>query len=277
MQGQNAHRDRIGFALDGGDGFIRMASHFTQVQFWLELGCRNALTCLAVGIWKNKVMRSVTAAIFLLNALSTFAQTHPPIFTGQLGVAADSFQNGKFKEAHEALDQYEKSNPPNGSALDLRGCVYMEQGNFAAAAKAFEAAHAADPSLFAPRLHSGDLAIRQKEYTKARDIYEALLKDTNIMISNERVRFAILMAYLGARDESGARAAVGKITFPTQSPTYYYAQAAWAFAHGKNSDARRWLKTAAQMYESDSTAWFERFLYELGWIKKKPPIAFYHS
>ena len=153
---------------------------------------------------------------------------------------------------------------------DLRGGIDMEQGNFSDAAKAFDAAHAANSSLFAPRLHAGDLLLRQKKYPEARSVYETLLKETNILISKERLRYGILLTYLGEKDEAAAKETFEQITFPTESPAYYYAQAAWAFAHGKQRDAEKWLKSAAKVYDATTTSWFARPLYEFGWIKSKP-------
>ena len=146
----------------------------------------------------------------------------------------------------------------------------MEQGNFPAAAEAFEAGHATDLLIFAPRLHAGDLLLRRKQYPQARGVYETLLKETNVVISSERLRYAILLSYIGEKEENAAKNAFGQITFPTESPAYYYAQAAWAFAHGKPRDAQKWLKSAEKVYEPATTLWFARPLYDFGWIKSKP-------
>ena len=208
--------------------------------------------------------------IFFAFASSARAETRSPALTTPLDSATRSYQSEKFDEALAALDQFDKANAPSGESLDLRGCIYMEKGNFGAAAKAFEAARTTDASRFAPRLHEGDLWLRQKEYAKARAAYGALLKETNILLSNERLRFAIMMTYLGERDENLAKKVFDKITFPTQSPTYYYAQAAWAFAHDKKSDARKWIKTAARVYPPEDISWFARILNDFGWIKEKP-------
>jgi tetratricopeptide (TPR) repeat protein len=182
-----------------------------------------------------------------------------------------------FAGAHTVLDQFEKANKPTVESLDLRGCVYMEQGNFTEAAKAFEAAHDVDSSSFPPRIHAADLLLRQKKFAEARDACEKLLSETNIPSSGERLRYLILIADLAEHDERGARGALDSIGFPTQTPAYYYAQAAWAFSHGKKSEARKWIETAEKIFPSEAESWFARPLYELGWIKKKPSLVFYQS
>ena len=194
-----------------------------------------------------------------------------------IDAARRSFQAENFAGAHAALDQFEKANQPSVDSLDLRGCVYMEQGNFAEAARAFEAAHAIEFAAFPPRIHAIDLLLRQKKFAEARDAYEKLLEGTSIQTSAERLRYGILITDLAEHDERGARAALQSIGFPTQTPAYYYAQAAWAFSRGAKSEANKWIGTARRIFPAEAESWFARPLYELGWIKKKPSPTLYQS
>jgi tetratricopeptide (TPR) repeat protein len=213
-------------------------------------------------------------ALFLLAVLPfARAQEPPRRGTGSLEVAKREARDGKFTEALAALDEIDKARKPTAESLDLRGCIYLEQEKFGDATKAFEAAHAADGALFLPRLHLGDVIFRQKKFENADAVYERLDRQTNILISAERLRYGILLARLGAHDEAGAQLAFARIKFPTETPTYYHAQAAWQFAHGRNGDAKKWLSTADKIFDAASTAWFARPLYDLGWVKKKPIIA----
>jgi tetratricopeptide (TPR) repeat protein len=213
------------------------------------------------------------AALSVLAGASLFAAANENARVGEnhIDTARREFQRGNFAVARAALDQFEKASQPTVESYDLRGCIDMEQGNFSEAARSFAAAHNANPSIFAPRLHTGDSFLRQKQYAEAREVYETLLKETNIIISSERLRYAILLTYLGEKNEDPANRTFEQITFPTQSPSYYYAQAAWAFAHGKPRDAQKWLKSAAKVYDTGITSWFARPLYDFGWIKSKPP------
>lgn len=202
-----------------------------------------------------------------------WAEEKSSIGDNRLNLARQNIESGNFKAAQAALDQFEQSNKPNVDSLDLHGVLLMEEGKFAEAAKAFEAARNADPVAFNPRLHAGDLLLRQKKFREARDAYEALLKDTKVTLLIERLRFAILITYLGERDEISARSALERIAFPTQTPAYYHAQAAWSFAHDKNAEGQKWLKGASKIFPPEAEAWFARPLYELGWIKEKPAVA----
>jgi hypothetical protein len=189
-----------------------------------------------------------------------------------LNLATREYQREHFDAALTALDRYEKSKSPTAESLDLRGCVYLEQKKFDDAKKAFEAAHSANRDLFAPRIHAGDALLREKKFGEARDVYRNLVKETNVLISNERLRYAILLTYLGEQNDNDAKTAYDAITFPTETPAYDYAQAAWSFAHNKKSEAEDWLKKAQKLYDADARSWFARHLYELGWLKSKPPL-----
>jgi tetratricopeptide (TPR) repeat protein len=221
----------------------------------------------------------VLAVLAIFASSMFFAGASETAYIGEnlIETARRELQKENYAAANAALDQFERSKGPSAISHDVRGCIEMEQGNFSAAAKAFEAAQSADPSLFSVRLHVGDLLLRQKQYAQARGIYETLLKETNILFLNERLRYAVLFTYLGERDENGAEAAFKKITFPTESPAYYYGQAAWAFAHGKDREAEDWLKSAAKIYKSEMVPWFARPLYDFGWIKNKPPPSDTHA
>ena len=221
-------------------------------------------------------MRFLIALIFFVSGF-VLAGEKPAVGENSLEVARQSFQAENFSATHAALDRFEKTNKPTAESLDLRGCAYMEQGKFDEAAKAFEAAHNASSAAFAPRIHAGDLLLRQKKFPEARDIYETLLKEKNILISNERLRFGVLMTYLGEHNEQGAQNALQRIGFPTQTPAYYYAQAAWGFAHGKDGEAKKWISAAAKIFDSNAIPWFAYPLYELGWIKKKPLATLYQA
>jgi tetratricopeptide (TPR) repeat protein len=221
-------------------------------------------------------MRFLIALIVFASGLVLAAEI-PAVGENSLEVARQTFQAENFAATHAALDRFEKTDRPTAESLDLRGCAYMEQGKFDDAAKAFEAAHNASFAAFAPRLHAGDLLLRQKKFSEARDIYEALLKEKNILISNERLRFGVLMTYLGEHNEQGAQNALQHIGFPTQTPAYYYAQAAWGFAHGKDGEAKKWISAAGKIFDANAIPWFAHPLYEFGWIKKKPPATLYQA
>ncbi len=210
----------------------------------------------------------------LLFLLATIVPAADPalIAAAALERAKQEFQEGKFAEALATLDELEKKGEPSGRSMDLRGRIRMEQGQFDEAARLFEAAHEKNPASLA-RLHLGDLLLRQKKFAEAREAYRSATKATNILAVFERLRFGVLLTYLGEKDDAGAQHALAQIKFPSESGAYYYGQAAWSYAQGQKRDAEKWVKRAEEIYGTKLTTWFARWLYEFGWTKTKPTLS----
>jgi tetratricopeptide (TPR) repeat protein len=210
-------------------------------------------------------------ALLLLAAAPLFAQKDIGL-TNQIGVASEQYRREKFDEALATLDQLEKASRPTLESVDLRGCIYLEQGKIDAAVKAFEDAHLIKYEAFAPRIHLADALLRQKKFGEARAQYEKLTEVKSPMWP-DYARFGVLLCYLAEHDDEGARRVESAIVFPSGSPVYYYAQAAWAFAHGKEAEGKKWSASARKIFDPTKTLWFDRGLYQLGWVKKKPDLA----
>ena len=182
-------------------------------------------------IGNDWAMRTILALILLAAGPMAFAQKDFSAFTNDLGAAKQAYLAGKFDQALAALDRADKSRATVES-LDLRGCIYMEQGKLEDAAKTFESAHVANYNAFAPRIHYADVLLRQKKFEDARKEYEKLLDLVKSPMWPDYLRFGVLVSYLGEHNQARARQALASILFPTETPAYYYAQAAWSFDHG---------------------------------------------
>ncbi|MEO5722337.1 MAG: tetratricopeptide repeat protein [Chthoniobacterales bacterium] len=193
--------------------------------------------------------------------------------TDSLAGASREAVAGRTDAALKILDDAEKRGDSSGLLLAKRGCIHLEQGKTEEALSDFHTAHEKDPTLYLPRLRLGDVYFRQKKWDEARAAYLELMGDTNVLVLNERLRYGILMTHLAAKDDDGAKPAFDRVVFPTETPAYYYAQAAWAFAHGSQKAGEKWMKTADGIFDASQTAWFARPLFDLGWIKTKPPIV----
>ena len=228
--------------------------------------------------WQSLPIRHLLALVLVLTTYQTLpAQTPKISSTDDLMIAAREYQAENFDAAIAALDRFDKSSAPTVDSLDLRGCIYMEQQKFDAAKTALQRAHEVRPDVFAPRIHMGDLLLRQKKFADAREIYATLLRETNILISHERLKFVLLLTYLGEHNETGAKEVLDSIKFPTESAGYYYSQAAWAFAHDKKSEGQNWLGKAQNVYTTEAMTWFAHHMYHFGWLKKKPPLSQIHA
>lgn len=217
-------------------------------------------------------MRALIATIVCLATILS-AGGEQKIGADPMADATSEARAGHFDAALAALDGAEKKGVSESAVLSLRGVIHLEQGKLDEAVAELRTAHEKDPALAGPRFHLGDALLRQKKWEEARKIYSEMARETNILILSERLRYALLLTYLGPKDDAGAKTALESVVFPTESAAYYYAQAAWALAHDNKSAAEKWIKTADKMFDESKTAWFARPLFDFGWIKNKPPIS----
>jgi tetratricopeptide (TPR) repeat protein len=213
----------------------------------------------------------ILAFFALFISLATAAAAQVPRIN-PIESAQRAYQTGKLDEALAILDEAEQRGIRSAKAFDIRGRALMELGRFDQAIQAFQAAQQTDAVTFG-RQNIGDALMRQKRWGEARAAYQAAIKTSNVLVVNERLRFATLMTYLASGDEEGAQRALKDLPFPTETSAYYYAQAAWAFAHGDTREGRRWVERAEDIHKPRSRAWFARHLYEFGWLKEKPPLT----
>ena len=216
---------------------------------------------------------------FVLNLLSLLAvvlsaSAQPPAGVDPLEPARREYFDGKFDAAQAALEKVTDDPSVKPKLLDLRGKILLEQQKYDEALAAFTAAHEADPTIFPPHVHMGDTFLRQGKWAEAREVYTEIMSKSNVLMVHELLRYGVLLTYLGEKNDTGAKEALGWITFPSETPSYYYAQAAWAFTHGDKRSGEKWLRTAGEMYQDPKkTGWFARPLYDLGFIKTKPQLV----
>jgi len=150
----------------------------------------------------------------------------------------------------------------------------MEQNNFDEALRAFDEAHAVNPALFVCRLHRGDLFLRQFKFADARREYLALLEETNVLISQERLQYGVLVTFLAEQKDEEAKDVLEAIRFPTESASYYYAQAAWSYAHKDRKKGDEWVSKAETIHSPNAISWFARPFFDLGWTRRKPVLSY---
>ena len=217
-------------------------------------------------------LASFVLVLLIISAGATRAAEENVAGVDLAGLARRQFEQGQMDAALKTVNGIEQRSESNARSYILKGRILAEQQKSDEAIAAFDSAYKLDPASSA-RLHLAEMFVREKKWDDARALYEKAIKETNVLISNERLRYGLLIAALGAQDEERARVAFDSLPFPTESAAYYYAQAAWAFAHGGKSDADKWLRRAEEIFPAKSTAMFARALFDLGWIKTKPPMV----
>ena len=220
----------------------------------------------------NRGVRFLIAALFIISASTICAAGESGAGINSIEAAKREFQSGNFDAALATLNDGESRGDSSAKSLVLKGRIYAEQQKYEEAEAAFDAAYKLESNSLA-RLYQADMLAAQKKWPEARELYERAMKETKILMSNERLRYGVFIASLGAKDDDGSRVAFEKLPFPTETPAYYYAQAAWAFAHGAKSDGDKWIQRAEEIFPTKAGARFARPLFDFGWIKTKPPLV----
>jgi tetratricopeptide (TPR) repeat protein len=187
----------------------------------------------------------------------------------QLEQAQQAYELRDFARAAKLAEQADATQPDQPAVLNLRGEILLEQGKFSEAEQFFGKALKIDGKFREAQFNLADVPFRQKDYEKARERFQALLKQTPGGDKNQAsqlINFKIFMTYLLEGKDSRAQSMIEQFQFSGDTPALYYAQAAWEFKHGKTATANDWIASARKIYPLASNAAYGSGLYDLGWL-----------
>jgi predicted Zn-dependent protease len=187
----------------------------------------------------------------------------------QLDQAQQAYEQRDFVRAAKLAEQADATQPDQPAVLNLRGEILLEQGKFSDAEQFFSKALKIDGKFREAQFNLADVPFRQKEYDKARERFQALLKQTPGGDKNQAsqlINFKIFMTYLLQGKDSRAQGMIEQFQFSGDTPALYYAQAAWEFKHGKIDKANDWITSARKIYPLASNAAYGSGFYDLGWL-----------
>jgi tetratricopeptide (TPR) repeat protein len=113
--------------------------------------------------------------------------------------------------------------------------VAIEERRFEEGRLLCEKALKDDPKFFPARFNLCEIPFVQGKYAGARHMFQKLLDEYP---KNDLLKFRVFLTYLLEKNETAAGEHLDRLPFLSNTPVYYYAQAAWAFAHGKPDEAR---------------------------------------
>lgn len=193
------------------------------------------------------------------------SKLYPPAYVQVLRRAIQSFSERDFAAANQQLDEAEKMFPPSVYSLNMRGAIAIEQKRFEEGEKHCQAALKQDPKFFPARFNLAEIPFVQKRYAEARKGFEELLeKDPK----NELLQYRIFLTYLLEGNDPAAQKALEAIRFPSNTAAYYYAHAAWEFAHGNEEKALGWVRSGDWVFPAFRNTNFADVLADLGWLKR---------
>ncbi len=224
--------------------------------------------------WLEKQAGQTRAALELTTATERAAKSKA-FARSRLEQARQAFQQRDFTAANKYIDDADAADPNQAPVLNLHGEILLEQKQFDQAEAEFKKAAKADPKFREAQYNLAQVPFKQKDYTKARDRFEALFSRTAGGDKSEAaqlIKFKIYMTLLLEGKESRAQKMMEQFEFTGDTPALYYAQAAWEFKHNNPNKATDWITSATKIYSPTLNVVFADAFYDLGWVQS-PSLA----
>jgi tetratricopeptide (TPR) repeat protein len=260
--------------------YVRLASHIRYNLRWKQRRVRITLEVM-------KTLPSVTIFFLFLFSIASAQQPGPTPSSPQpsaspiqltrqqrddyrrlLGMAGEYFKDRKMDLALQKLDEADAIFPDFIEALNLRGAVYAEKGDFGRANAHFDKALLAEPRAFWPRFNKAEVLLMEKKYAEARTAFEEMLAKVP---SSDMVQFKLVLIHLKENDIEAAKNQLDRMKFPSDSAAYYYAHAAFELAQGKKEDGQYWIKSGDAIFGFERNVVLYDSLADLGWLEKRVP------
>jgi len=195
-------------------------------------------------------------------------QELPPEYLRVLRMAAEEFRLENYDKVLRRIDQLDKIQADTAVALNLRGAVATSQRNFEQAAGYFRKALEVAPEYFAPRFNLGEVLFLQQKYADARNHFLEMIKNEK-GARKELLQFKIFMAYLMEGNTEKATEWMDQIPFPSDTPAYYFAKAAWEFRAGNTAEAHSWIQSSLRIFGDTANDLYMEAFTDVGWVVKE--------
>ena len=184
--------------------------------------------------------------------------------------AMKRFQLRDFKGALDYADRADQILPPTVWSLNVRGAIAIEQRDFERGYKFCSDALKLEPGFFPARFNICEIPFLQEKYAEARGLWLKLFVSVKPGESSaELLTYRIFLTYLLENDFDHANEWMEKIPFPSQTPAYQYAHAAWSRQKGDLAKWDDWLRSAAYVWPEVKRSEFTDVLFQLGWLKRE--------
>ena len=224
--------------------------------------------------WLQKQAGQQRAALELTSAAERTAKSKA-FAKSRIEQARQAFQQRDLTSALKFVNDADSADPNQAGIINLRGEILMEQKQFDQAEAEFKKALKADPKFRQAQFNLALVPLKKKDYTTARDRFEALLGKTPGGDKSEGaqiIKFNIFMTFLLEGKESRAQKMMEQFQFTGDTPALYYAQAAWEFKHNNPNKATDWITSAKKIYSPALNLVFADSFYDLAWLQS-PAVA----
>lgn len=189
----------------------------------------------------------------------------PPEFIKTLQSAMRTFATRDFNTALALVEKAELLYQPTAMTVNVRAAVAIEGKKFDEGRELCLKALQLDPKFFPALFNLAEIPFMQGKYAEARLAYEKLLDDET---SVDLIKFRLYLTYLLEKNDEVAKQHLEKIPLLNDSPIYFYAHAAWEFAHGDQKKAQTYIDSAETVFPKPKLGNFVDVFYDIGWLKR---------
>ena len=182
-------------------------------------------------------------------------------YDAAINKASQALQAGNLTEADKQAGVAAKLEPASAQTANLRGVIAVQKKDYEDAANRFNQAIAADEKFYPAKLNLADLLLLQGKYADARSHYEELQQ---IDPKSEMIQFKIVVTDVLDDHQAHAVDLINGMTFPGQTPAYYFARAAVLLKNSKVKEAQQYFTNARKYYDEQQCEYFIRFLQQNG-------------
>src|SRR6476661_992375 len=227
--------------------------------------------------WMQKPAGQTRVALELTTAAEKAAKAKA-IAQEKFDAAEQAFQQRDYTAAKKLIDEADAADPNQAATINLRGEILLAQKDFDGAENAFKQAAKIDPKFREAQYNLAQIPFKKKDYTKARDRFEALFNsapstggDKNQ--ASQIIKFKIYLTLLLEGRDSRAQKMMEQFQFTGDTPALYYAQAAWEFKHNNAAKANDWIVSAKKIYSPALNMVFADSFYDVGWLQPAQNVA----
>jgi tetratricopeptide (TPR) repeat protein len=178
---------------------------------------------------------------------------------------------GRFPEALKQLDAIDARRPDLAASKNLRGVIFMRQGNYDEAEVALTDAARIDPKFWNARFNLAEIPFLKRHWAEARKRFEQLLSTGQPDLPKEAsqlIQYYILLTYLMEGKSNMVDSILAKLELSRETPALDYAKAAVALQQKNKGEAKDWISAAEKNCSPQLNKLFAESLYEVGWLEK---------
>jgi tetratricopeptide (TPR) repeat protein len=205
---------------------------------------------------------------------SRAAQNAGEPYLRALGEAGMAYAERDFTKALDRLDIADQIQPNIPDTWNMRGAIYAEQHAYERAGDAFEKAAKLNPGDFWPPYNIAQLLLVEKKYAEAAAAFQKLSIYGG---HDEMVQFKIIFADLLQGNADAAKPVLDAMKFPSDTAAYYFAHAAWGFAHKDEKEGKYWCHTGLKVFGLEACMSYYDALAGVGWVPMRESDGSVHE